>query len=239
MKPRIALSTPVPTSESDTYARYVRALERAGAEVHEVHPGDPLPDDVDGVCLSGGGDVDPRRYGEDDAGVERATVSAPRDELELALAARALERDIPLLAICRGFQVLNVALDGTLVQDVAGHRASDHVTHRVAPARGSRLAAACGEAPMTVNSRHHQAVTECELAPGLVATAHVGDLIEAYESPTHRWVVGVQWHPERVRADEEPVDANAARIFDSFVAEARAAREERERPRQPAPVRPA
>lgn len=220
MRPRIALSTPVPTSASDTYARYARALERAGASVVEVHPGDALPEDVDGICLSGGGDVDPRRYGEADAGVERATVSAPRDDLELALANLALERDLPLLAICRGFQVLNVAMHGTLVQDISGHRATDHVTHRVTPAQGSRLAAACGDAPMTVNSRHHQAIRRQELAAGLVPTASVGDLVEAFESPAHRWIVGVQWHPERVGADEEPVDEHAARIFAAFVAEA-------------------
>lgn len=219
-RPRIALSTPVPTATNETYARYARALEKAGAEVVEVRPGDALPRDVDGIVLSGGPDVDPRRYGEDDAGVERQNVSAERDDLELALAKRALDDDIPLLAVCRGFQVLNVAMDGKLVQDVTGHRATDHVTHRVTPETGSHLAAACGDAPMTVNSRHHQAVTRRELAPGLVPTVFVGDLIEAFESPSHRWVVGVQWHPERVLASDEPVDANAARIFDAFVAEA-------------------
>ena len=219
-RPRIALTTPVPTSENETYARYVRALERAGASVVEVRPGDPLPDDVDGVCLSGGPDVDPISYGETDAGVERDHVNPARDEMEFALADHALERDTPLLAICRGFQVLNVAMRGKLVQDIAGHRATDHVTHRVAAAPGSRLAAACGSAEMTVNSRHHQAVTRRELASGLVPTVFVGDLVEAFESDRHRWVVGVQWHPERVLADEEPVDSNAARIFDAFVAEA-------------------
>ncbi len=219
-RPRIALTTPVPAGSSDTYVRYVRALERAGAAVVEVHPGDDVPDDIDGVCLPGGGDVDPQRYGEPDAGVDRATVNAARDEVELALAARALERDLPVLAICRGFQLLNVAMKGRLVQDVPGHRASDHATHRVTAARGTRLAAACGTAPMAVNSRHHQAVTANELAPGLVPTAVVGELIEAFESAGHRWVVGVQWHPERVAADEEPVDESAARIFGAFVAQA-------------------
>jgi putative glutamine amidotransferase len=217
--PRIAMSTPVATSQNETYARYRRALERAGASVIEVRPGDPLPEDLDGVCLTGGGDVDPARYGEADAGVERTTVSAERDDLEFALAGHALERDIATLAICRGFQLLNVAMAGKLVQHVDGHRATDHVTHRITAAPDSRLAAACG-VEMTVNSRHHQAVTRTELAPGLIPTAFVGDLIEAFESDHHRWVVGVQWHPERVRADEEPVDAAAARIFDAFVSEA-------------------
>lgn len=220
MKPRIALTTPVATSGSDTYRRYALALERAGASVVELRPGDPVPDDIAGVCLSGGPDVDPIRYGQADAGVERDGVSSARDELELGLARWALDADLPLLAICRGFQVLNVAMRGTLVQDVSGHRAADHVIHEVTPAAGSRLAAACGAGPITVNSRHHQAVTDRELAPGLVVTARVGALVEAFESAAHRWVVGVQWHPERVLADDEPVDANAARIFGAFVAEA-------------------
>jgi putative glutamine amidotransferase len=222
-RPRIALTTPVPTSENDTYARYARALERAGAAIVEVRPGDELPPDVDGVCLSGGPDVDPTRYGEADAGVERAMVDAARDGLEFAIAQWALEQDIPVLAVCRGFQVLNVVMKGKLLQDVSGHRASDHVTHRITATPGSRLAAACGSDPMTVNSRHHQAVTPDRLAPALVATVQHDGLVEAFESVDHRWVVGVQWHPERVLADEEPVDSSAARIFDAFVAEARRA----------------
>lgn len=218
--PRIALTVPVSTSESETYARYRIALERAGASVVEVRPGDAAPEDIDGLCLSGGPDVDPSRYGETDAGVEREGISPERDELELGIARRALDRDLPVLAICRGFQVLNVALHGTLVQDVQGHRSTDHVTHRVTAKAGSKLADACGAGPLQVNSRHHQAVTADGLAPGLVATTAVGELIESFESTEHRWVVGVQWHPERVRADDEPVDENAARIFGAFVAEA-------------------
>jgi putative glutamine amidotransferase len=218
--PRIALTTPVPTSESETYARYRLALERAGAAVVEVRPGDAIPEDIDGLCLSGGPDIDPSRYGEADDGVEREHVSPERDELELALARRALDGDLPVLAICRGFQVLNVAMHGALVQDVAGHRSTDHATHRVVATPGSRLAEACGAAPMSVNSRHHQAVTAKKLASGLTPTTTVGELVESFESTQHRWVVGVQWHPERVRADDEPVDENAARIFAAFVAAA-------------------
>lgn len=220
VKPRIALTTPVATTQSETYARYRLALERAGASIVEVRPGDRLPDDIDGLCLPGGPDVDPVRYGESDDGVEREHVSVERDEMEFALTRRALDRDLPILGVCRGFQVLNVVLGGALVQDVSGHRKGDHVTHRVIPAAGSRLAAACGPGPLSVNTRHHQAVTAETLAPGLVATTAVGDIIEAFESTEQRWVVGVQWHPERVRADEEPVDENAARIFEALVAEA-------------------
>src|SRR4051812_49728276 len=83
VKPRIALTTPRATATDATYARYARALERAGATVVELTPGDTLPDDVDGVCFSGGGDVDPSRYAAQDDGVERKTVSKERDDLEL------------------------------------------------------------------------------------------------------------------------------------------------------------
>ncbi len=215
-RPRIALTTPVATSASETYARYRRALARAGADVVEVRPDDAPPEAIDGLCLPGGGDVDPARYGQADAGVEREGVMPERDDLEFAVLARALASDLPVLAICRGFQVLNVQLGGTLVQDLPGHRATDQVTHIARPMPGSRLAAACGAGPMTVNSRHHQGVTTKELARGLTPTVLVGGLVEALESPSHRWVVGVQWHPERTAE----VDERAARIFDAFVAEA-------------------
>jgi putative glutamine amidotransferase len=109
-----------------------------------------------------------------------------------------------------------VALGGSLVQHVEGHRPTDVegvVGHTVAPAAGSRLARATSPAPHTVNSRHHQVVTAERLAPGLVATVHVGGVVEAFESERHRWVVGVQWHPERMAE----VDPAATRIFAAFV----------------------
>ena len=218
-RPRIALTAPKPTSEDPTYSRYVLALTRAGADVVEVLPHGDLPDDVDGLCLSGGPDVDPVRYGEPDAGVERDRVDPDRDAMEFRAAERALARDIPVLAVCRGFQLLNVVMGGKLVQDLPGHRATDHAVHEISASPGSKLAAACGP-NMTVNSRHHQGITADGLSPDLRPTAFVERFVEAYEAPDHRWVVGVQWHPERVLADEEPVDTNAAKIFTAFVAEA-------------------
>lgn len=215
-RPRIVLTLALPDTEARRSARerYVAALERAGAEVIAVDADGVLPHELDALCVSGGEDMDPRRYGEPDRGCE--TVSPDRDALELALVATALERDVPILGICRGFQVLNVAFGGSLLQHVEGHRpdAPDGVvSHVVTPAAGSRLAEATSAAPQRVNSRHHQAVTEDRLGRGLVATARVGDLIEAFESDRHRWVVGVQWHPERTAE----VDADAARIFEAFV----------------------
>lgn len=221
-RPRIALTVSASQTAENLAARrrYVRALERAGADVVEVAPDAEIPADIAGLCLSGGGDIAPAEYGEaDPTGVCR-DIDVARDRTEREVARRALDRDIPVLGVCRGFQVLNVAFDGKLLQDVNGHRSTDHATHLVTPATPSRLADACGAGPLQVNSRHHQAVSVRELGRGLRATAFVGDLVEAFESTRHSWVVGVQWHPERVGAAEEGVDENAARIFDAFVAEA-------------------
>jgi putative glutamine amidotransferase len=218
-RPRIALTHGRPTERNElSRRRYSDALESAGAHVLALYPGDELPDDFDGLLLSGGGDVDPARYGE--ANLASREIEPGRDELELALVARALDRDLPVLAICRGFQLLNVALGGRLAQDVAGHRPPvregllQH--HEVHVEPGSRLAAAVGGAPLTVNSRHHQGVTADMLAPGLQATARVGGLVEAYEAPAHRWLVGVQWHPERT----SEVSPAALGVFDALVAQA-------------------
>ena len=187
----------------------------------ELYAGDRWPDSVDGLLLAGGGDVDPVRYGEDNHG--STNIDVGRDALEFDAFERATELGLPVLGICRGFQVLNVALGGKLVQDVPGHETpvgADHVVneHRdVRPRPGSRLAAATGGAPLSVNSRHHQAVTVDVLGNGLTATASVGDLVEAFESPADdRWLVGVQWHPERTHE----VSKEATAIIDAFVAEA-------------------
>jgi putative glutamine amidotransferase len=116
--------------------------------------------------------------------------------------------------------VLNVVREGTLVQDVPGHRPEERdglVEHRDVIVRpGSRLAKATGGRPLTVNSRHHQAVTKNTLGRGLVATVEVDGLIEAFELDDRRWVVGIQWHPERTAE----VSPEARRIFDAFVQEA-------------------
>lgn len=215
-RPRVALTLATPDTEPRrrARARYVSALARAGADVIEVLPGDEPPAAFDALCLSGGEDLAPDRYGEADQGCE--IVSPERDETELALIARARAMDVPILGICRGFQVLNVAFGGSLVQHLEGHRPADvegFVQHTVTPVAGSRLARATTGASHVVNSRHHQAVTADRLAPGLVATASVDGLVEAFEATGHRWVVGIQWHPERT----SEVDAAAARIFEALV----------------------
>jgi putative glutamine amidotransferase len=219
MRPRIALTLSRPSAVQEaSHRRYREALEGAGADVTVVQPGDEIPRDVDGVCLSGGGDIESARYGAADTAC--ADVDPDRDALEIEIARDAIARDLPVLGICRGFQVLNVLQGGSLIQDVGGHRPEEReglVEHRdVVVREGSRLAKATGGAPLVVNSRHHQAVTKDTLGHDLVPTAIVDDLIEAFEMPSRRWVVGVQWHPERTAE----VSPEARRIFAAFVQEA-------------------
>jgi putative glutamine amidotransferase len=222
---RIALTIGKPTSARALAARgnYVTALERARAEVIVVEPGERIPPDVDGLCLAGGADIAPARYRESDPTHLAQEPDLERDELEFEAIDAALRRDIPVLGICRGFQLINVALGGTLLLHVDDHEPetpdSVRLHHDVVIDQRSRLAAASGSAPLAVNSRHHQAVTAKELAPSLRATASVGDLIEAFESDEHRWVVGVQWHPERIGKDQG-MSPEVEGVFDAFVQEA-------------------
>ena len=208
-RPRVALTIGKATTARSLASRrsYVDALERAGAEVVVVEPGDELPADVDALCIAGGPDI-------------AKEPDPPRDELELDAATRAFARDLPVLGICRGFQVLNVARGGKLVLHVDDHEPDDPGgvrAHREVIVRsGSKLAEACGSERLDVNSRHHQAVTEELLGRGLVPTAAVGGLVEAFEATDQRWVLGVQWHPERTAE----VSPEARRIFDAFVAAA-------------------
>lgn len=229
MKPRIAVTLSGSTSKRNAVAReqYLEAIRRSGAEPIAIFPNDLAPEEFDGLCLTGGGDIDPARYGE--VNVKSDDIDPDRDTLELALLERALARDVPVLGICRGFQLINVHRGGSLEQHHLGHApkfppegapvaddpaGTDAVRHVVTPEPGSKLAAACGDVAFVVNSSHHQVVTADRLATELFATARVGELIEALESPSHRWVVAVQWHPERTAQ----VGAAATRIFDAFIA---------------------
>lgn len=195
---------------------YADRLREAGAEPIEIGAGDAVPERIDGLCLSGGPDVDPERYGEGRRGAEEP--DGPRDALELArLLPLAIRERIPVLAICRGLQVLNVHRGGTLMQDVGeAHRAKgdEVILHRVSVDPSSRLAAACGTS-LVVNSRHHQVLGR--LGDGLRPTAWVDGWVESAELAGDTWVVGVQWHPERT---QDGLDESAERIFQAFVREA-------------------
>jgi putative glutamine amidotransferase len=229
VKPRIAVTLSGSTSKRNAVAReqYLEAIRRTGAEPIAIFPNDLAPEEFDGLCLTGGGDIDPARYGE--VNIKSDDIDPDRDALELALLERALARDIPVLGICRGFQLINVHLGGSLEQHHLGHApkyppegapvADDPagaaaVRHVVTAEPGTKLATACGDEAFVVNSSHHQVVTADRLATELFATARVGELVEALESPSHRWVVAVQWHPERTAQ----VGAAATRVFDAFIA---------------------
>jgi putative glutamine amidotransferase len=207
-------------------APYVDAVRRAGGVPLLVPPGgeiDQLLEELDGWILAGGGDLDPRLYqGLPHATIER--VDAERDRSEIDLARRVVERDLPALFICRGAQVLNVTLGGSLVEhlpdevgDSIRHRAEGgsqvYPRHAVAVDAGSRLAAIMGSDRVEPASWHHQAVRR--LASGLVQTARAPDgTIEAFEMPDRDWLIAVQWHPE-ITASEDPTQQ---RLFDALVA---------------------
>jgi putative glutamine amidotransferase len=191
-------------------ADYEASVRRAGGEPHVVEVSADSPADViagaAGLLLAGGGDVLPGLYGESTHPLFSAAEPG-RDEFEIELIRRALEADIPVFAICRGVQVLNVACGGTLVQDIpdqAGQtinhmvrQPADAIAHDVQIAPASLLATLLrpGGERCAVNSRHHQAPKA--LGTGVVATALAPDgIIEALENPTRRFCLGVQWHPE-------------------------------------------
>lgn len=196
---------------------YVDAIQRAGGLPFLVPPTDDesvVVDSIercDAMVLLGGGDVSPARYGQD----ERARLFGVDDFLdgfEITALRAALEIGVPVLAICRGHQVLNVTLGGTLVQHIT--HADDHrgVMHTVSLVPGSLVAEAMGTLEATVHSFHHQAVDS--LGSGLTVTATAGDgTIEAVELTGAAWVVGVQWHPEDTAGDDPRNQA----LFDELV----------------------
>ena len=189
--------------------QYCDAVARAGG-VPVILP--PVPSDVeiaenvigsiDGLLLSGGGDIEPERFGVYDYDASIVGEPSPeRDAYELALARRAYEYDLPTLGICRGIQTMAVALGGSLHLDISGHMQSlprPEPSHEIAIVPDSLICALAGATRDRVNSFHHQSVDR--VPDGFVVTARSPDsIIEAIESPNRRFYVGVQWHPEHMR----------------------------------------
>ena len=176
-------------------------------------------DHLDGLILSGGGDVAPHYFNQTLDGAEKSSIDLKRDELEIGLAQAALMSNLPLFGICRGCQVLNVAAGGAMLQDFDGHRSPlDGATrfHSVKVAPASRLRAIVAADSFEVNTFHHQGLDQATLAPEFRPAALAEPdtwLVEAYESAAHDWVVGVQWHPERIF---ELGDAHR-RLWESFI----------------------
>ena len=209
-------------------AAYVTALENAGLVPLIVPPlsneraAAAVLDSVAGLVLTGGEDVDPARYGEERHEKVRS-VNAARDATEAALVEEAKARGMPVLAICRGIQILNVALGGTLVQDIASQCKTDishdeegprdSRSHEIAVDPGSLIATAIGTEHLTVNSFHHQSVKR--VAEGMRVTARSPDgIVEGLESTDKEWwVMAVQWHPEEMTDSAEPWDRG---LFSAF-----------------------
>jgi putative glutamine amidotransferase len=205
--------------EPQETAPYEAALRAAGIEPLILSPAEA--EEIDGfvgLLLMGGSDVNPARYGEAAHPMTQPPDDA-RDAVESLLIGEALERDVPLLAICRGLQILNVELGGSLVQHLdesLGHRVRSEEkgrpAHEAEIVPGTTLAAILGEPPtVEVNSRHHQAAGR--VGEGLIVCARSKDgTIEGLEWPDKRFVVAVQWHPENQAVNDE----RQARLFCAF-----------------------
>ncbi len=197
---------------------YVQAIQRAGGMAIVIPPDhalaqspDEILDRIDALLLAGGSDIDPALYGQE-MNAETTGIVAQRDEIELALITRAIERDIPSLCICRGMQMLNIARGGTLVQHLPDVVHSDEHRrnkgtfvgneHDVQLEQGSLAAQAAGSDMTLTKSHHHQAIDE--LGEGLIVTGRStsDDLPEAIELPDSTYVLGVQWHPEADAASQ-------------------------------------
>lgn len=190
---------------------------------------------MDGLLLSGGGDLDPARYGQSNLGSRG--LEPDRDELEAVAWEEATAGGLPVLGICRGLQAINVFSGGSLLQHVDGHAGAawgtgPPATHPVRLVSGTRLAALLDSdtatEPLVVNAYHHQGITQLDLAAGLVAGAwadsSAGPLVEGLESPGKRFLLGLQCHPERTESTPAPFE----RVFEAFVSAAGSQRPGRE-----------
>ncbi len=211
---------------------YTDAVLRAGGNPVLLVPiPDPdvpeLLDRLDGIVLTGGGDIEAHRYGAETHETMR-NMNFDRDQFEIALVHEARRRRIPMLAICRGMQLVNVAFGGTLIQDIpteVGSLDHDEIGHAVWNGHqpvvldpACRVAEAIGETALMVNSIHHQAVRD--VAPGFRAVGSAGDgVIEAIEADDPEWpLLAVQWHPEYLSHRDDP---NSHALFDALIASAR------------------
>lgn len=234
--PLVAVTATVKPDQSAQRVRlndaYLRAIEDARLTPIVVAPlEDPdrcgaILSAVAGLVLTGGEDIDPAEYGAEPH-ARLGETNRRRDRWEISLLHAARARRMPTLAICRGLQLLNVAMGGTLVQDIPAQWPGglEHETtarsarsHAIEVVPGSRTEAALGATELAVNSMHHQAIDK--LAPGLRVTARSPDgLVEAVESDGDEWwVLGVQWHPEELNSTPEPWDRG---LFAAFSARCR------------------
>lgn len=237
MRPLIGITTSIryETTGAETHTSFgpnAYAIEKAGGLPVLIPSGlnettlRALYDRVDAIFVPGGGDVNPSRYHAEPHPLTDGIVDA-RDEVEITLIRWAFAEDRPLLGVCRGHQVVNVALGGILIQDIPS-QVDTMISHRHRPVTypqdghlvtidpNSRLASILGTTEVEVNTLHHQCVDQP--APSLVVTAHAPDgIIEAAEAPDKHFVLSVQWHPEMMES------ATMLRLFTAFVEAAREA----------------
>ena len=234
--PRIVVTLAVPAEQPDPDVAHRRS--ELYLDAIRRHGGMPVPVDartapselieafrtMDGLLLTGGGDLEPGRYGQENLGSR--DIQVDRDELEAEAWHEATSKGVAVLGICRGLQAINVFSGGSLLQDVEGHAGAGWgtgppATHPLRLVPGTRLASlldaeAAGE-PLIVNAYHHQGIRAHDLATGLVASAwadsSAGPLVEGLEASASRFVIGVQCHPERT----ESTPAAFERVFEAFV----------------------
>ncbi|MBI4722588.1 MAG: gamma-glutamyl-gamma-aminobutyrate hydrolase family protein [Candidatus Stahlbacteria bacterium] len=221
MRPIIGLTCKVsPEGDNFLHPQYIQAIESAGGvpilipclEVQESI--EQLSQKIDGLLLSGGGDIDPARYNESPH-PKTKDINPQRDSLELILTKLVLKRGIPVLAICRGMQILNIVEGGTLNQHINGHYQTESrptPTHEIEIKTGTLLFKIIGQERIRVNSFHHQLVRDVATGYRVSAVAKDG-VIEAMESETHHFILGVQFHTEHLW-QANPLFKN---IFLSFV----------------------
>lgn len=208
-----------------TSKNYIHAIEEYGGKHRKLFPGvsSNALADINGLLLTGGPDIDPSYFGETEH--ETTEVESDRDKLELSLFERAIEKDLPVFGICRGIQVMSVAMGGSLYQDIPSHF-TDHLTHKIMEntddswhkikiQQGSLLNQITCENAAIVNSRHHQALKV--IGEGFDVTAQSKDgIIEAIEDKSKKFALGVQYHPERMLETAE-FREHRRKLFEAFI----------------------